>query len=88
MATSREYRQFARQSTKWAAEANTDEVRNAFLSLAADWTLAAIYADRAPKEASPTGKPSQLAPRLRLCRSRGVMAAWQHARATTLMSEI
>jgi hypothetical protein len=50
MTTSREYRQFARQCTEWAAEADTSEARNAFLDLASDWTLAALCVDRAPKE--------------------------------------
>ena len=57
MTTSREYRQFARQCTEWAAETDTSEARNAFLDLASDWTLAALCVDRATKkEASPTGK--------------------------------
>jgi hypothetical protein len=56
MATSREYRQFARQCTEWAAETDTNETRNAFLNLAFDWTLAALCVDRAPKEeALPNG---------------------------------
>lgn len=83
MLTSREYRQFARQCTEWAAETDTNEARNAFLDLASEWTLAALCVDRATKkDAPPTVKQPQLAPRLRLCRSRGVMAAWQHARTS------
>src|ERR1700680_4896536 len=55
MTTSREYRQFARQCTEWAAETDTSEARNAFHDLASDWTLAALCVDRATKkEASPT----------------------------------
>jgi hypothetical protein len=53
MTTSREYRQFARRCTKWAAEAKTDDARNDFLNLAFDWTLAALHAGHAPQEAPP-----------------------------------
>jgi hypothetical protein len=50
MTTSREYRQFAHQCTEWAVETDTDEVRDAFLDLARDWTLAALVLDRAATE--------------------------------------
>ena len=53
MTTSHEYRQFARRCTEWAAEAKTDEARNDFLSLAFDWTLAALRVDEQPQEAQP-----------------------------------
>ena len=42
MTTSGEYRQFARECTKWAGEAATDEIRESFLDLACDWTFAAL----------------------------------------------
>jgi hypothetical protein len=46
MTTSREYRQFAHECTKWADETETDEARNAFLDLACDWTFAALCLDQ------------------------------------------
>jgi hypothetical protein len=48
--TSREYRQFARECAKWAAETKTDETQNAFLDLARDWTFAALALDRVEKQ--------------------------------------
>jgi hypothetical protein len=36
MITSREYRQLARECTKWAAETDTEETRVSFLALATD----------------------------------------------------
>jgi hypothetical protein len=50
MTTSREYRQFARECAKWAAETDTDEARNAFLDLACDWFFAALVVDRVEKQ--------------------------------------
>jgi hypothetical protein len=50
MTTSREYRQFARECTKWADETDTNEARMAFLDLACDWTFAALSRDRVEKE--------------------------------------
>jgi hypothetical protein len=52
MTTPHEYRQFARQCTKWATETETDDARNAFLDLACDWTFAALCLDRGDKEDS------------------------------------
>jgi hypothetical protein len=49
MTTSHEYRQFARECAKWAAETKTDETRSAFLDLACDWTFAAHALDRLEK---------------------------------------
>ena len=42
MATVSEYKQFAKECLRWAAEATTEEDRKAFLDLARDWTLAAV----------------------------------------------
>lgn len=42
MATVSEYRQYAEECLRWAAEAETEEDRNALLDLARDWTLAAM----------------------------------------------
>jgi hypothetical protein len=50
MTTSREYRQFARECTKWAEETDTKEARKAFLDLARDWSFAALAVDRVEKE--------------------------------------
>ena len=42
MATINEYRQFANECLRWAAEAEMEDDRKAFLELANDWTLAAL----------------------------------------------
>jgi hypothetical protein len=42
MATVSEYWQFADECLRWAAEAETEDDRKAFLELARDWTLAAL----------------------------------------------
>jgi hypothetical protein len=42
MATVREYKQYAQECLRWAAEAKTEEDRKALLDLARDWTLAAM----------------------------------------------
>ena len=42
MATVNEYRQFANECLRWAAEAETEDDRKAFLELARDCTLAAL----------------------------------------------
>ena len=42
MATVNEYRQFANECLRWAAEAETEDDRKAFLELARDWTFAAL----------------------------------------------
>jgi hypothetical protein len=42
MATASEYRQFATECLRWATEAETDDMRNAFLDMARHWTLAAL----------------------------------------------
>jgi hypothetical protein len=49
MITSGEYRQFARECTKWPVETDTDDARKSFLALAKDWTFAAMAADRVGK---------------------------------------
>jgi hypothetical protein len=49
MITSLEYRQFARECTKWAVETDTDDARKSFLALAKDWTFSAMAADRVGK---------------------------------------
>ena len=42
MATVSEYRQFAAECLRWATEAETEDMRKAFLDMARDWTLAAM----------------------------------------------
>jgi hypothetical protein len=46
MYTAREYREFAVQCIKWATEAETGDAERAFITLADDWTYAALHADR------------------------------------------
>ena len=59
MTTSREYREFARECTKWAAEAASAESRNSLLHLAADWIIASVITDRRELDASePTTRMS------------------------------
>jgi hypothetical protein len=50
MLTAREYRQFARECTRWAVETDTEETRKSFLALAKDWTFAAMSIDRVEKQ--------------------------------------
>jgi hypothetical protein len=45
MATAKEYRKFARECLKWAEEAESEELRDAFLQMARDWEAAALRAD-------------------------------------------
>jgi hypothetical protein len=50
MITSREYRKFAHECTRWAVETDTEENRKSLLALAKDWTFAAMAADRAEQQ--------------------------------------
>ncbi|MGB6539844.1 MAG: hypothetical protein WBF03_03085 [Xanthobacteraceae bacterium] len=60
MATVSEYKQFAKECLRWAAEATTEEDRKAFLDLARDWTLAAMRgADEMPTTDKETNAPLQ-----------------------------
>jgi hypothetical protein len=52
MTSSREYRQFACECTKWAGEAATDEIRE-FLDLACDWSFAALAVGRVETSRTP-----------------------------------
>jgi hypothetical protein len=45
MATSGEYREYAKECVRWAAHAKTEDERTAFLDMARAWTLAAIRLD-------------------------------------------
>jgi hypothetical protein len=47
MTTSDEYRKFANECARYAAEAGKDDDRAAFLGLVQDWTFAAMATDRA-----------------------------------------
>ena len=42
MSTVNEYHTYARDCLRWAARARTEEQRRKFLSLASDWTHAAV----------------------------------------------
>jgi hypothetical protein len=42
MTTATEYRQFATECLRWATETDTEEMRDAFLKMARDWSLAAM----------------------------------------------
>jgi hypothetical protein len=45
MTTAAEYREYAHECARWAAEAKSDEMRNAFLDMANHWLAAALKAD-------------------------------------------
>ena len=57
MASVNDYRQFANECLRWAAEAETEEDRNALLELARDWTVAYL---RLQGKLIPDDKPSLL----------------------------
>jgi hypothetical protein len=42
MTTAKEYREFANECLRWAAEVKAEDDRQAFLDMARDWTLAAM----------------------------------------------
>jgi hypothetical protein len=48
MSTADEYHKFARDCLRWAARARTEEQREQFLSLARNWTEAALEIEGAP----------------------------------------
>ena len=54
MVTAKEYRELSVQYYKWADEAETNEVRNVYLRLAGEWTVAALVANSS-SEASTSG---------------------------------
>jgi hypothetical protein len=45
MVTAKEYRDLALKFYRWAAESETEEVRETYLRLAREWTLAALGAN-------------------------------------------
>jgi hypothetical protein len=45
MVTARDYRELSVQYYKWAEEAETKEVRDTYLRLADEWTVAALVAN-------------------------------------------
>jgi hypothetical protein len=51
MTTPREYREFARQCTLFAAKAETDEDQKDLLDMACAWTLVALRLEREAQEA-------------------------------------
>ncbi len=48
MVTAKEYRELAVEFYKWADEAETEEVRDTYLRLAREWTLAALGVNCVP----------------------------------------
>jgi len=48
MVTAKEYRGLALKFYRWAAEAETEEVRDTYLRLARGWTIAALNANCLP----------------------------------------
>jgi hypothetical protein len=50
MVTATEYRELALKFYRWAAEAETEEIRETYLRLAREWTLAALGADDLPTD--------------------------------------
>jgi hypothetical protein len=60
MATVSEYRQFAAECLRWATEAETEDMRKAFLDMARDWTLAALRLEGVlTPDAKETESPSE-----------------------------
>jgi hypothetical protein len=63
MTTAKEYRKYADECLRWAAEAETQEDREGLLQLARDWTLAALRLEGAliPEAVKPEPRrqPSQ-----------------------------
>jgi hypothetical protein len=53
MSTVDEYHKYARDCLRWAARARTEEQRQRFLSLAHDWTQAALGLEDAPVPSEP-----------------------------------
>ena len=51
MVTAKEYRGLALKFYRWAAEAETEEVRDTYLRLARGWTIAALNANCLPARA-------------------------------------
>jgi hypothetical protein len=45
MITAAEYREYAHECARWAAETKSDEMRNAFLDMANHWLAAALKVD-------------------------------------------
>lgn len=42
MTTADEFREYTNECLRWADEAETDDLRQSFLDMARDWTLAAL----------------------------------------------
>ena len=53
MSTVNEYHNYARDCQRWAATARTEEQRQRFLSLADDWTHAALGLEGVPVRSEP-----------------------------------
>jgi hypothetical protein len=59
MATADEYRAYAKECLKWAAEAEADDDRRSFLEMARDWTLAAMRLEGTLRPDQSAALPSQ-----------------------------
>jgi hypothetical protein len=57
MATAEEYRRFAVECFRWADEAETEDMREAFLQMARDWTAAALRAEGLLRPGNPDASP-------------------------------
>jgi hypothetical protein len=53
MSTVNEYHTYARDCLRWAARARTEEQRRQFLTLARDWTQAALGLEGVPVRSEP-----------------------------------
>jgi hypothetical protein len=62
MTTAAEYREYAHECARWAAEAKSDEMRQAFLDMANHWLAAALQVDGliTPQTKSPASGTSVL----------------------------
>ena len=59
MTTADEYRQYARECLQWAEQAETDDERLSLISMATDWTLAAVRLDGMRDGQGQEGQPMQ-----------------------------
>jgi hypothetical protein len=57
MGTADEFREYARECLQWADEAETDDQRQSFISMAKDWILAALSLDGAPSTGQAQAPP-------------------------------
>jgi len=58
MSTAQQYRRFLDECLHWAANARSEQERNAFLQMAKIWAEAAIKAEQSPGHAEGSAKRS------------------------------